>query len=147
MTDLVETEMRVYGKRQDLDKFISSIDGSNKDEVIDFNKIIPMPEDLSKWDKDNGHSGEYYWTREHWGAKWGAYTSGLTDEGDHLYYLFQTAWNPPLPIYEILISNYQTLDFHIIAIENYLFQCVDIRSRQGKITKYITWSDKGLDKN
>jgi hypothetical protein len=65
----------------------------------------------------------------------------LTDKGDHLYYLFTTAWDPPFPIYETLISTYHTMDFHIIAIEGYCFQTVDILSKQGNITNYIIWWD------
>jgi hypothetical protein len=142
MADMCETELRVYGKRQNLDKFIIDIDSSNEDQVIDFNKIIPMPNDLSKWDKDKDGSGLLNWRCENWGVGRDACLSKLTDNGDHLYYFFCTAWDPPFPIYEALISSYQTLDFDIIAIEKYLFQCVDISSKQGKIIKYITWSDK-----
>ena len=39
----------------------------------------------------------YDWEIEHWGCKWGACNSQLTDEWEgHLTYLFDSAWSPPL---------------------------------------------------
>ena len=140
MGDMYETELRVYGKRQDLDKFKSSIKSTNEDHVIDFNKIIPMPEDLSKWDEGERGSGKYHWTLKHWGAMYGSFGSMLVDEGDHLYYLITTVCDPPFPIYDTLISMYPTLDFHIIGVEGQAYKTVDILSKQGNITEYIRWT-------
>ena len=55
------------------------------------------------WPKDGFNSGGYEWCISHWGTKWGFYEVELvrdTPEQNNLYYTFQTAWSPPIPLIE-----------------------------------------------
>ena len=79
MADYVDSEMNVYGKRKDLIIFKEDVLGED-DSALDFNKIVPMPEDVSAWDKKRKGDGWYYWQLEHWGVKWGVHYSSVIGE-------------------------------------------------------------------
>jgi len=89
------------------------------EEMLDFNKIVPMPEELKidattanvkteegkklKKQQDSnikkyGHKDWYDWSVENWGTKWNSYSCSLAEEGIS----FDTAWSPPIPILENL---------------------------------------------
>lgn len=58
--------------------------------VIDFNCLIPEPENNSDW---------YAWRINHWGTKWNAYTPTITTHDDGTVTIgFQTAWPAPFGI-------------------------------------------------
>jgi hypothetical protein len=72
-------------------------------EFLDFEKILPVPED-----EDN-----YYWCIANWGTKWDAADFNLVDEGDDWVSMrFDTAWSPPEGIYEVLTTKYEHLNFN-----------------------------------
>ena len=70
-------------------------DDEGRPTVIDFNNLIPEPEDNNEnW---------YSWRCDNWGTKWNAYEAYIEDEShDHIIYKFDTAWAPPLPVIEKL---------------------------------------------
>ena len=41
----------------------------------------------------------YDWCVENWGTKWNCNTVEFEEDGDRLYYEFDTAWSPPEGIY------------------------------------------------
>ena len=150
MADYVDSVMNVYGKREDLEVFKENVFGED-DSALDFNKIIPMPEDVSAWDKNRKGDGWYYWQIEHWGVKWGAKYSSVTDMKGYLAYLFDTPWCGPAPIFEALVERYPSLDFDIITynLEDYIllemktenekylkFSCYEHNSKKMKNGKY-----------
>lgn len=57
---------------------------------FDFQKIIPMDEELLK--------GEdwYSWRVENWGTKWEGYDGRFSY--DRTAFSFETAWSPPIPV-------------------------------------------------
>lgn len=52
-----------------------------------------------------GYPSWYKWRVEKWGTKWNAYdTSVLKQEPSRLVITFETAWSPPEPIFDQLVS-------------------------------------------
>jgi len=81
---------------------------AGKDEVFDFNTLVPEPPELLESTKDeasleelrarHGHDNWYDWRIANWGTKWNAYGCELDDseiKQGMLDYRFDTAWNPP----------------------------------------------------
>ena len=87
-----------------IDQFMSDIKGCDKEDglLIDFNKLHPVP------DSNNWHN----WCCEHWGNKWGAYSSKTWD---YHYYTasiyYETAWCPSTPFYVHISPRYPDLTF------------------------------------
>lgn len=63
-----------------------------------FNFIKPRPK---IWDDD-----WYEWNVENWGTKWSEKVLNfwLSEEGDKVEILFETAWSPPTPILDALLE-------------------------------------------
>jgi len=135
-------ELTISGDRETIDNLLEFVNGEEQDEdqKIDFNKIIPYPENLkemdedfpayddpdresklevykAKWgtDQDAYNFGGYDWCCENWGTKWNAcYVSILDDgRGNSVCFGFDTAWSPPIPVVEKLASMYPTLEFEL----------------------------------
>lgn len=84
--------------------------------AIDFNKIIPEPEDESecpdeyKVNKDSHIAVRdekpwfdwYEWHIANWGTKWGAYDCYTKIGKSYIKFIFSTAWNVAQPIIERL---------------------------------------------
>jgi len=81
---------------------------------LDFQKIIPMDEELLK--------GEdwYDWRVENWGTKWDAGEGRFND--DQTSFSFETAWSPPLPIIKKL-AEITGQTFVLGYIEEGMFFC------------------------
>lgn len=75
---------------------------------IDFDRLIPMPEELNPERNPQETPNEmcfnfpawYDWRIEHWGTKWNAYDGQEVEllQGGDIRMTFHTAWNPPHPI-------------------------------------------------
>ena len=77
---------------------------------IDFNRVIPQPEDMFQGGCDMNHphpkpEGGFYsacwynWNVANWGTKWGAYDASVEiAPGDLAVLRFDTAWSHPLPV-------------------------------------------------
>lgn len=88
---------------------------------VDFNKIIPMPENIFQGNlgeeerKKYGKNNWYDWSVKNWGTKWNC----LCDDGSQLQPInpesdqvsFQTAWNFPDPAITALAAKYPNLRF------------------------------------
>lgn len=60
-----------------------------------LHSIIPMPEDANWYD----------WRIENWGTKWDIYDVSWTRIDDNTISLhFDTAWSPPVPVFEELVT-------------------------------------------
>ena len=71
-----------------------------------FQSSIPCPADLLDGD------GWYEWRIKHWGTKWDAVHIVPSMAGDDVLRLqFDTAWSPPLPVYDALLD----LGFYVKA--------------------------------
>lgn len=82
------------------------------DQAIDFEKILPPPENMFRGDLSREKQLELDasgiphwlgWQSNHWGTKWNAYSTELIEADEYGVLLkFDTAWSPPTPIFEAL---------------------------------------------
>ena len=63
----------------------------------DFQKIIPMPEELKGTTSPSNTPNWYDWCCDNWGTKWNAYDGQSVGEHD-AGIGFYTAWGPPTPV-------------------------------------------------
>jgi hypothetical protein len=113
---------------------------------FDFNTVIqmpcrsilnadePMPDDpnpafvrewaardsqrIDRWKEAAAFGGDPNdWAIDHWGTKWNAFRSYVTEKSDCLECSFDTAWAPPVPIFEKLGEMFPTLDFELSGAE------------------------------
>lgn len=83
-----------------------------------WNELIERPftsEELAELAKI-GHTNWYSWCIQNWGTKWDARRTEITepftiDEG-YIEIRFDTAWSPPLPIFEKMFAAFPKLSFH-----------------------------------
>jgi hypothetical protein len=97
----------------------------SKDNVFDFNKIIPMPKNSKDFQAEGGINNDdmeiaknelvakkgkpnnwYLWSAENWGTKWNSVDAEINSESDnHVEYYFRTAWDAPRPIAKTICEN------------------------------------------
>jgi len=116
--------LAVLGTKDELKRFETMIKGPNGE--IDFNKIVPYPARYKGYDGYNSGGG-YEWCIENWGTKWNACRIEKEVYENHLFYIFETAWEPPLKIVSALNKEYPELE-----IELHYNECGN--SFSGKIT-------------
>lgn len=67
---------------------------------------------------DYGFGSWYEWSIEHWGTKWNAYEFRRVDETEaRSEVMFDTAWSPPLPIFEKMAERWPSLRFQIFSYD------------------------------
>jgi len=110
-----------FAKRPDSVVCQLSIEGDEVD-ILDFNNFISYPEKFAKADEarrlglseeDGYNHGGYGWCVSHWGTKWGAchVSSSMTKRS--LFYAFDTAWAPPVPVIYKMAELFPKLEFHL----------------------------------
>lgn len=81
----------------------------SEESPIDFEKIIPMPENIYRGDlgieeeKRYGENNWYDWSRKNWGTKWNAYD---VDDVDGCKIGFSSAWSAPHPVIKALAKRF-----------------------------------------
>ena len=68
-------------------------------------EIVPVPEKvLRAWEEKYGADNWYDWCTLRWGTKWNSYGNihVLYEDVQQIDIKFETAWSPPIPIYEKL---------------------------------------------
>ena len=104
MPNHVTNKIEFYGEKTDIKRVLAIIGG--EEEYIDFNKIIPTPENIYQGNlgeeerKLYGKNNWYDWNIANWGTKWGAYSSYLDVENNIIF--FDTAWSSPIPVLDAL---------------------------------------------
>lgn len=85
------------------------------EEVLDFNTVVPMPEELKGTTSPSDSPNWYEWSVDNWGTKWGACNAECDYKpGDKVaIYHFDTAWAPPVDWYEKVVEAYPHLDFDL----------------------------------
>lgn len=84
---------------------------------VDFNKIIPMPDDIFTGNLGDaeraihGTKNWYDWSLENWGTKWNAYETHCNKDGRYFAVTFYTAWSPPGPILEKIRELFGPFDY------------------------------------
>ena len=69
--------------------------------------LIPMPQELEDTEgfDENGASGWYAWRLKNWGTKWDIYSASCERmDANTLVMSFDTAWSPPIPVYDKLVD-------------------------------------------
>lgn len=104
MPNHVTNKIEFYGEKENIKKVLELIEGEY--ECIDFNKIIPTPENIYQGNLGEeerrlyGSNNWYDWNCANWGTKWNAYSSRFDEENDTIY--FDTAWSSPTPVLDAL---------------------------------------------
>jgi hypothetical protein len=64
--------------------------------------------------KKYGSKDWYDWCNSNWGTKWNASDAHITmTDDDQVAYAFQTAWAPPIPVYEKLAKMFPNINIFI----------------------------------
>lgn len=66
-----------------------------------------------------GHPTWYDWNIKNWGTKWDASSAELTQKGKVLIFEFETAWSPPVPVFEYIAEHFAD------HIESMTVNCVE----------------------
>jgi hypothetical protein len=67
-----------------------------------FQYIKPMPEELRDTTSPSDSPNWYDWCCNNWGTKWDACNVDYEEYDGIVTFAFDTAWSPPLPVYEAL---------------------------------------------
>ncbi len=104
MPNWCTNNIKINGKKETIDKLYELYMTNN---IIDFDKIIPYPEEYAEMDKlKDGlgyNSGGYQWCNKNWGTKWKLWSdvdfAGFERNNDEeVTAYFETAWSPPIPV-------------------------------------------------
>jgi hypothetical protein len=120
-------------KVQEIKDKIKTIDDKNGLIEIDFNNIIPQPENLFRGDLgraeremciEKGIPNWYDWNIDNWGTKWNAGSCSYIEDN---IVAFETAWSAPHPIVMALSEMYPDVEFlHVWADEDTGYNCGSI---------------------
>ena len=105
----------IYVSHEDKNKMMALKDAILNAELCDH--IMPMPEELKGTTSPSDSPNWYDWACEHWGTKWDICSSHDTDEfyndddGETYVFKFDTAWAPPIPVYDEMIKQ----GFNLVA--------------------------------
>lgn len=97
MPNYVRNVLVVVGKNSDKEKFMDFIGGKNG--LVDFEKILPLPENSKKDLHD--------WKISNWGST--NAVDCIRNRDDIIS--FSTSWTPPLQAVETLVQKFPELDF------------------------------------
>lgn len=111
--------------------------------VFDFNKLIPMPDSIENAKetvvRQSGFEvpAWYAWSIDNWGTKWNACDAEYSTKDPGHVIWFDTAWNPPVPVFDALAKRFPGHEVVIHSDEymNHLHVTFTLNDGQ------ITWSD------
>ena len=108
MPNWCDNKVSICGSKDTISKIRNLILG--KDNLFDFEKIIPMPDYiyrgmLGKEEKQiYGENNWYDWSYKNWGTKWNSDSSECWELSENeLIYSCLTAWCPCKPVIEKLL--------------------------------------------
>jgi len=143
-------KITIKGKEEFLNQFRSD------ERIFDFEKIIPIPEELLNTIKGSGENDDplrnrilikkygsanwYDWSVDNWGTKWNAY-SEEEDEGERV---FQTAWSPPEGIFNKLLEKFPNEEWEVIYQEEQGWGS-HFKVIKGKLIEIEKWDIAGVD--
>lgn len=120
---------------------------------FDFQSLIPMPAELkgTKAPPDEpdpvlieqyGYDNWYDWKINNWGCKWNAGNTELTVIDNEHYISFETAWSPPMEIFEKISELYPDLSINLTVLEEggYFSGTLDIHG--GTVVDGLSADDK-----
>lgn len=117
MPNWCENEVNIYGTKEQLQTLVDEVFtevpalGDETKLVLDYNKIVPEPEDIGEnW---------YNWRNSNWGVKWDLVSGSpenssvemdLASEYGSIYMMLFTPWSPPEPIVDALRERYPEIE-------------------------------------
>ena len=119
------SKLKVLGPKRKAENILRFI--QSEDAPVDFNKIIPMPDDIYKGDlgpkerEKYGTKNWYDWSIEHWGTKWNSWghkeleSIGMVPDENSVY--FSTAWSPCTPVIIKLSRLYPDMGFVLTFVD------------------------------
>lgn len=112
MPNHVMNFVKFSDKLDEIREFVKGdVDADNDQRIFDFNKIVPMPEDVKTGNTDGVMPDWYRWSVENWGTKWNCYEVHEIENG----FAFWTAWSAPEAVYIALSKQFPdiaiTVDF------------------------------------
>jgi len=119
MPNWCENRVEIYGSGEDIKLFMGFV--SNEESLFSFQKIKPMPEELTHTRSPSGEPNVdlinkygvdnwYDWCTNNWGVKWDVHDVELVEEEDSLTYNFLTAWGPPEEIYKVIRDEFPNIN-------------------------------------
>jgi hypothetical protein len=93
-----------------------------EESVVDFNTLVPMPEHIKNSDEEVALAGFnvpawYGWAVENWGTKWNARDAKHSTKDPAHVLWFDTAWSPPVPVFESLAKQFPTHEIVVYSDE------------------------------
>ena len=87
--------------------------------LFDFNTLIAMPREIADAPADPCMSvPEWYrWSIQNWGTKWNSVCAEKSSTSAHNTVHFNTAWAPPVPVFEALAKRFPDHEFTIYSDE------------------------------
>lgn len=113
MPNWCENKVVVSGSTEAMDKWREVLINENSIEpYISFDKLLPLPaSEESNW---------YDWRTSNWGVKWdvdeGEAMPAYSSEEEYLYH-FDTAWGPPLELFQNISPKFPGVTFEISYYE------------------------------
>jgi hypothetical protein len=105
-----------FDMSHDKDRFMKLV--TSDDNPFDFDKIVPMPDNIFRGNlgtderEKYGSLNWYDWSCENWGTKWNSRNAKVDWEGeDDAGFIFDTAWSAPTPIANTLKSMFRGIKF------------------------------------
>ena len=136
MPNWCHNKLTITGSPEEVEELIEFVAGEDKEQLIDFQNISPMPEALEETDADDtsGEDNWYLWRIRHWGTKANAHfeapaivlayrseerPEGLTSvfvPGEALF-VFLTAWSPCAEVITTLAKRFCALTLQLVWAE------------------------------
>ena len=109
---------------------------------FDFNKIIPMPEDVFRGNLGSAerelykNKNWYDWSINNWNTKWNSYGyECMTQPFEGSEIIFFTAWSAPIPVIEKLSEMFPEVEIeHLWADEDFGCNCGAVTWKNGEDT-------------
>jgi hypothetical protein len=164
MPNWCHNSMKITGPVSEVDRFkaicIRTV-WEDHPAQLDFNAIDQMPDFPDEERIPGGgadaclrHGGRpideptfpawYEWACKHWGTKWNANDFEVTrDEPGHYEFSFDTAWSPPVPIWEKMASMFPDIECSISGMEPLMDYAFEGTIRGGRLELFdrpLIWS-------
>lgn len=103
--------VQVRASKEVIDAMINTEPGHGWENAVDFNLLIPTPDDIFQGNLGQkerqlyGDRNWYDWNIANWGTKW---NSGDTTRKSDKSVYFETAWEQPLPVLIALSEKFPT---------------------------------------
>jgi hypothetical protein len=149
MPNCVESTLRISGR--DHQKCLYFIESPEKFSFLDFNKIIPMPSDIST-EESSAYPEWYRWRLQHWGCKGNAIDSDLIKSGKTFSIIgFWTPNAPAIPVikklsqlFPKLVFTYKVSDPLIDMKDHLTFLSGRIYRNEKDVTRSVMKNEKNL---